>query len=128
MDYVNAGHNPPFLLRPAAAASGEPNAAPEIRQLSVGGMVLGLFPEIEFDQASVELASGDVLLIYTDGVTEALNASGDEFGEDRLRDFLIAHHHLDAQALAEHLAQTLRAWSAGVPLHDDMTFVIMRVS
>jgi putative ABC transport system permease protein len=124
MDYVNAGHNPPFLLRPATQST----EAPTITQLTVGGMVLGLFPDLEFDQASVDLESGDVLLIYTDGVTEALNAAGDEFGEDRLRDLLIAHHQLTAQELANRLAETLRTWSAGIPLHDDVTFVVMRVS
>jgi sigma-B regulation protein RsbU (phosphoserine phosphatase) len=68
-----------------------------------------------------------VLLIFTDGVTEALNAAGEEFGEARVRDFLIAHHEQPAQALADRLADEVRAWSAGVPLHDDVTFVVMRV-
>jgi sigma-B regulation protein RsbU (phosphoserine phosphatase) len=124
MEYVNAGHNPPFLLRPQPAAS---EGEPSITQLTAGGMVLGLFPDLEFDQASVQLQSGDVLLIFTDGVTEALNAAGEEFGETRVRNFLIAHHDQPAQALADRLAESVRAWSAGVPLHDDVTFVVMRV-
>jgi sigma-B regulation protein RsbU (phosphoserine phosphatase) len=76
----------------------------------------------------VDLQSGDVLLIFTDGVTEALNVEGEEFGEDRLRAFLIAEHRRPAPALAEQLAATLRAWSAGRPLHDDVTFVVMCVA
>jgi putative ABC transport system permease protein len=124
MEYVNAGHNPPYLVRPAATA-GEP---PTITELREGGMVLGLFPGVEFEQASIELRSNDLLFIFSDGVTEALNIAGEEFGEPRLRQLLIDLHDRSAQDLADHVAETLRAWTAGAPPHDDVTFVVMRVS
>jgi putative ABC transport system permease protein len=124
MDYVNAGHNPPFLLR----ADADTDAQPAITELNVGGMVLGLFPDVDYDQASIDLQSGDVLLIFSDGVTEALNVSGEEFGESRLRQLLIDHHHASAQDLANEVAANLRTWTTGAPPHDDVTFVVMRVT
>jgi predicted permease len=124
MEYVNAGHNPPYLVRTADRGGGEATIA----ELSVGGMVLGLFPDIAYDQASVDLRPDDVLFIFTDGVTEALNVAGEEFGEARLRRLLIDQHHLSAQALADHVAETLRAWAAGAQPYDDVTFVVMRVA
>ena len=74
--YVNAGHNPPYLLRPAAGQSaGSSDELPEIRELTIGGTVLGLFPQMTYEEATVQLQSGDVLVAFTDGVTEALNAA-----------------------------------------------------
>ncbi len=122
MEYVNAGHNPPYLVRPAPDGG-----APTITELHTGGMVLGLFPDIEYEQAPVALQSDDVLFIYSDGVTESLSIDDIEFGEERLRGLLVAHHHLPAQALADVVADALRSWAAGATPHDDVTFVVMRV-
>ena len=68
--YVNAGHNPPFLVRRSGSDV-------EITALSAGGTVLGLFPDMPFEEAAVPLGPGDVLVAFTDGVTEALNAEGE---------------------------------------------------
>jgi sigma-B regulation protein RsbU (phosphoserine phosphatase) len=80
--YVNAGHNAPYLLRAGRRPSG--SAPPEIEELSVGGTVVGMFPEMGYDEATVELCPGDALLAFTDGVPEAHNPESEEFG-DRLR-------------------------------------------
>ena len=64
--YVNAGHNPPYLLRGA-----------EIEELTIGGTVIGMFPRMAYEQGEVQLQSGDVLIIFTDGVPEALNPAGE---------------------------------------------------
>jgi sigma-B regulation protein RsbU (phosphoserine phosphatase) len=121
LTYVNAGHNPPLLVRR------RPDAAPSVRSLSTGGMVLGALSDASYDQESVDLEPGDVLVAYTDGVTESFDAAGEEFGEERLRDVILASAHLPAAALAETVVAAARAWSVGEPQHDDLTLIVARV-
>ena len=73
LTYANAGHNPPVLL----TRNG-------VRRLETGGLILGLFAQATYEQEAVQLEPGDVLVVFSDGVTEALNAEGGEFGEQRL--------------------------------------------
>jgi serine phosphatase RsbU (regulator of sigma subunit) len=128
--YVNAGHNPPYLLRPAtsAAGTGTPASQPEIRELSIGGTVLGLFPQMRYEEATVELRSGDVLVAFTDGVTEALNISEEEFGEERLKELLRSVIHLPAAEISSRLSEGLRSWIKDTAQYDDLTFVVMKVN
>ena len=116
--YVNAGHNPPFLVR-ASDAGGA------VVELAAGGTVIGLFEEMPYESASVELQSGDLLVAFTDGVTEALDASGDEFGEERLKDLLRSVRGATAVDVASHLAAAMTAWIGGAEQHDDLTFVVV---
>ncbi len=124
--YVNAGHNPPYLLRPAT--SGAPASQPEIRELSIGGTVLGLFPQMSYEEATVDLQSGDVLVAFTDGVTEALNTAEEEFGEERLKDLLRGVIHLPAAEISARLSEGLRGWIKDTAQYDDLTFVVMKVN
>ncbi len=117
--YVNAGHNPPYLLR---AGSGE------IEELREGGMVIGLFPVAEYRQAAVDLHPGDVLIVYTDGVTEAMSPTDEEFGEERLKDFLLSSAHLDVDGIRSQLLEKLRSWMAEAPQHDDLTFMLLKMT
>jgi predicted permease len=128
--YVNAGHNPPYLLRPVAHSSGSGaiDGGAEIRELSVGGTVLGLFPQMTYEEATVDLQSGDVLVAFTDGVTEALNTAEEEFGEERLKALLRSVVHLPAPEISSQIAQTLRLWIKDTAQYDDLTFVVMKVS
>jgi putative ABC transport system permease protein len=129
--YVNAGHNPPYLLRPAREAgqpSGSGDGGPEIRELSIGGTVLGLFPQMSYEEATVDLRSGDVLVAFTDGVTEALNASEEEFGEERLKDLLRGVIHLPAPEISSRISEGLRGWIKDTTQYDDLTFVVMKVN
>jgi sigma-B regulation protein RsbU (phosphoserine phosphatase) len=127
--YVNAGHNPPYLLRPTGTSesSGDSNGA-EIRELTVGGTVLGLFPQMTYEEATIDLQSGDVLVAFTDGVTEALNTAEEEFGEERLKALLRRVVHLPAPEISSQIAQTLRLWIKDTAQYDDLTFVVMKVS
>jgi predicted permease len=120
--YVNAGHNPPYLLRTAGEA-----AAPEIRELSIGGTVLGLFPQMAYEEATVDLKSGDVLVAFTDGVTEALNVAEEEFGEERLKTLLRHVVHLPAAEISSRIAEALHGWIKDTAQYDDLTFVVMKV-
>jgi serine phosphatase RsbU (regulator of sigma subunit) len=78
--------------------------------------------------AEVELYPGDVLVVYTDGVTEARGTSDEEFGEDRLKDLLQRSVGLSATAVASTLAEQMRQWIAGTEQHDDVTFVVVTMT
>ena len=104
--YVNAGHNPPYLVRRAAAGT-------DIVELSTGGMVLGMFPDVAYEDAEIALHRGDLLVVFTDGVTEARSASDEEFGEDRLKDLLQQSVGLPAAAISSTLADRMQQWIAG---------------
>src|SRR6185436_18981766 len=89
--YVNAGHLPPYLVRSVAVPPGTETPGPaEIQELPASGTVVGLFPDMSYEEASVDLRPGDVLVAFTYGVTEALNAAEEEFGEERLKELLRA--------------------------------------
>jgi phosphoserine phosphatase RsbU/P len=96
-------------------------------KLSTGGPVLGVFDDCYYEQETVEMCAGDVLVAYTDGVTEALNAAGEEFGEKRLQSALIETAHSSADKIRAHLVERLRAWAMGAAAHDDLTFIVMKV-
>ncbi len=119
--YVNAGHNPPYLLR--TRAEGAP-----IEELAVGGIVIGMFPAAQYEEAVVDLHTGDVLILFSDGVTEALNTSEEEFGEDRLKDLVRRVASLPIEELTAAIAQELREWIGSAVQHDDITFVVMKVT
>ena len=122
--YVNAGHNPPYLIRSMDAR----DTTPDIQELSVGGTVLGLFPEMDYQEGTVHLRSGDVLVAFTDGVTEALNAREEEFGEERLKALLREVLHLQAPEISARIADALRGWITDTAQYDDLTFIVLKVT
>ncbi|HKP86378.1 MAG TPA: SpoIIE family protein phosphatase [Blastocatellia bacterium] len=146
LTYVNAGHNPPILVRAAAglkaqsvgqaavtsAASrtvdgGTKNGGGMVTKLTTGGPIIGAFHTSVYEQESIQMRSGDLLLAYTDGVTEAFNVEGEEFGEDRLRDLLAASSHFSATDLTDKIVESVREWCRDTQPHDDLTLVVMKV-
>ena len=121
MRYVNAGHNPPYLVR----RTGDDV---DVFELKEGGTVLGLFPDVEYDDGEAELRPGDLFVVFTDGVTEARSASGEEFGEERLQALLRRVAGSPAEHVSAALVGQLRDWIAGAEQHDDLTFVVAAVS
>ena len=119
--YVNAGHNPPYRVRRV-------DGGVEVSELSVGGTVIGLFPDAAYEDGEVELRPGDLLVAFTDGVPDARNADGDEYGEERLKAFLRDALGQSPDAITAALAARLRAWMAGAEQHDDVTFVIALIA
>jgi sigma-B regulation protein RsbU (phosphoserine phosphatase) len=117
--YVNAGHNPPLYLRA--------NAVNEFTPLSCGGLIVGVFRDCVYEQALIETQPGDLLFAYTDGLTEALNRNGEEFGEQRIKDTLNVHSLLSVYEIRDELVRRVKEWSKGAPQYDDLTFVIMKV-
>ncbi|HEY6402416.1 MAG TPA: SpoIIE family protein phosphatase, partial [Blastocatellia bacterium] len=114
--YSNAGHNPPLLARRDGHTV----------RLTEGGIVLGLFPERSYEQGAVRLRAGDRLLLFTDGVTEAANASGELFGEERLLPLLVEHRRRSASELLETILSAVADFSGG-SFQDDMTLVALQV-
>jgi sigma-B regulation protein RsbU (phosphoserine phosphatase) len=120
LNYVNAGHNPPMLFR----KNGE---AFDVLRLEVGGTVIGLLERFPFQQASITLELGDMLVLYTDGVSEAMNPEDEEWGEARMMETLERCHGLGAQQTLEYTMTAADAFASGAPQHDDMTLVVLRV-
>jgi sigma-B regulation protein RsbU (phosphoserine phosphatase) len=124
--YVNAGHNAPYLLRAGRGSTGD-SVPPEIEQLSVGGTVVGMFPEMGYEEATVELCPGDVLLAFTDGVPEAHNPENEEFGEERLQQLLRDIAHLPADEMSAKISAAMKDWIRDAEQYDDLTFIVMKV-
>jgi sigma-B regulation protein RsbU (phosphoserine phosphatase) len=117
--YVNAGHNPPLVLR-AGRTDG-------FRRLHAGGMVVGIFEDCAYEQETVEMNPGDLLLAYTDGLSEALDAAGEEFGEARVRQALADTSLMSVDEIRDEIVRRVTEWCADAPQHDDLTFVVMKV-
>ena len=115
--YVNAGHNPPLLFRGGGV----------VERLVAGGRPLGVFPNSEYHMGRVTLASGDLLIVYTDGVTEAPDADEQEFGEARLREYVRSHADRPVDELCGGILGAVDAFRNGQPQQDDMTLVVARV-
>ena len=114
LTYCNAGHNPPMLVGRDGA----------VRRLDVGGMVLGLFDGVDFSEATVELAAGDCLLVFSDGVSEAMSVAGEEYGDDRLIASLTGGGAADAQSRLDRILADVERFTAGAAQHDDVTALI----
>jgi sigma-B regulation protein RsbU (phosphoserine phosphatase) len=122
LEYVNAGHNPPVVLRRKTGAE-----EVEVLRLEACGPVVGLLQRADFEQRELTMERGDLLLAFTDGISEAMDAAGEEWGEDGMIE-------LAARNMDQPVAQLLRvlfagadAFAAGAPQHDDMTVVLMRL-
>jgi serine phosphatase RsbU (regulator of sigma subunit) len=114
--YIGAGHNPAYLFR---AATGE------LEELSSGGIPLGMFPAASYEPVPLELHKGDLLTIYSDGLTDAENGAGEEFGEDRLRGLIAASARQGAAALESSLLRELDQFTRGASQTDDITFLLI---
>ncbi|OYW11624.1 MAG: hypothetical protein B7X34_02885 [Acidobacteriia bacterium 12-62-4] len=117
LHYVNGGHNPPMILRGA-----------EWIHLGEGGPVVGLFGPAQYRQASIRLEKGDLLVGFTDGISEAMNAEDEEWGEDQLAALVERFRDLAARDLIPEIMAGADAFAAGAPQHDDMTVLIVRVT
>jgi len=120
LTYVNAGHNPPLYL---------PRGNPvKFRQLTAGGLITGVFEHNEYEQETLQMQPGDLMFLYTDGLSEALNAEGEEFGESRIEEMLASVAPLAAEEIRAEIVSRVKRWRGNVPLHDDLTFVVMKVN
>jgi serine phosphatase RsbU (regulator of sigma subunit) len=112
--FCNAGHNPPVV----AGRGG-------IRRLDVGGPPLGLFESLPYTEGEVMLEPGDRVIVFSDGISEALSVDGDEFGDERIIDVALRTMPGDAGAILDALVSSVREFSAGAPQHDDVTALVV---
>jgi len=120
LTYVNCGHNPPIIYRPSNGGS--------VLRLDTGGPVIGLMEACAYSQGRVALEPGDLLVGFTDGVSEAMNRDDEEWGEERLIEAIRERNTVPVRALIDVLMAAADAFVSGAPQHDDMTLVIVRVT
>jgi sigma-B regulation protein RsbU (phosphoserine phosphatase) len=115
LTYTNAGHLPPMLLRGS-----------DVQTMDSTGTVVGAFPFATYEEKSVRLEHGDILLAYTDGIVEPENVYGEVFGEDRLKDLLVKYARADSSELIARTMEAVVHWTGSSELQDDMTMVVAR--
>jgi sigma-B regulation protein RsbU (phosphoserine phosphatase) len=118
LGFVNAGHNPPLLVR----------ADGRLCRLQDGGLVLGMFENVVYASGSIEMEPGDTLVVYSDGVTETWSPEGDEFGEEKLVELATRCRALGAAELQDALLRELALFEAGARATDDRTVVVLKRS
>jgi serine phosphatase RsbU (regulator of sigma subunit)/pSer/pThr/pTyr-binding forkhead associated (FHA) protein len=114
--YSNAGHNPPLLIR----ANGT------VETLEGGGLILGVFGMAQYESRSCRFSPGDVLVLFSDGVTEALNPANEEFGDDRLVELLRRNRGRSAEEVISTVTEAVNVFAAGAPAADDLTLVVAK--
>jgi len=115
LTYCNAGHNPPVLVGRRG-----------IRRLETGGLILGAFKQATFEEETVQLDPGDVLVVYSDGVTEAFRPDGQDFGEEQLLSCLSANREAAPAVLLERLLGAVHEFTIGAVQSDDLTALVLR--
>jgi phosphoserine phosphatase RsbU/P len=116
LSYSNAGHNPPLLFK----------AGREARFIEYGEQPLGMFQDTRYHQYHLLLEPGDVFVLYTDGVTEATNPAGVEFGRDRLVQAVKDNYERPAREMIASLEMAVLEWTANLGANDDVTFFIIK--
>src|SRR5271155_260620 len=119
LQYANAGHNPPVLLRSRSCEA--------LLLDEAGGPILGILAGAQFSDASVALAPGDILTLFTDGVTEQENEQGEEFSVDRLKDVVCREGAESAAQVVAHVSEALSAVAGETEQADDLTLVVLKV-
>jgi len=117
LTYVNAGHNQPMVIREDGRTI----------LLDKGGLILGALPEVEYEQDTIQLQSGDLLLMYTDGVSEAMNAEEEEFGEGRILEYVRMNLNREPGEILAGLEKEVESFIGNSPLADDFTLIFGRV-
>jgi len=115
LTYTNAGHLPPILVRDGKAS-----------RLEVNGMVIGIVPDTPYEQVIIQLQKGDLLAAFTDGITEAEDEAGEQFGDERLVSLLIENSNKPLDEIVEITTRTVREWAYDVANQDDTTMLLAR--
>ncbi|HEV2835963.1 MAG TPA: SpoIIE family protein phosphatase [Pyrinomonadaceae bacterium] len=116
LSFLNAGHNPPLIVHSAGT----------VEQLASGGLPLGIKPDAEYREGRTQLQKGDVLVVYSDGVTEAVSPSGEEFGATRLYEVVARNINASAAGIRDRIESSLTKFAQGTSAADDITLVIVK--
>ncbi|UCC43114.1 MAG: SpoIIE family protein phosphatase [Candidatus Zixiibacteriota bacterium] len=116
--YANAGHNYPILVR----ANGQ------VEHLDQGGPIIGALPGMDYKSAAVQLQDDDLLFLFTDGLSEAMDADGKEYGEDRIQEFVVKQRTMEPAAIIDALKRDVQSFDPSYPPQDDTTMVILKVN
>ena len=119
LQYVNAGHNPPFVIKKNSG---------DVILLRANGIAMGVMDEVSLEQKEIELASNDIVVFYTDGITEAINGAGEQFGEKRLIETINQNMDLPVKDLIGRVKDDVFAFAQGQPQHDDFTMVLLKAT
>jgi phosphoserine phosphatase RsbU/P len=114
--FVNAGHNPPYLVHPDGT----------IEELFSGGLIVGAFPFATYEQKSIQLQQGDLICLFTDGVTEARSDAGDLFGEEELKELLLQNREKPVDEIVETIFRRIAQYATGAAQSDDISVFILR--
>jgi sigma-B regulation protein RsbU (phosphoserine phosphatase) len=114
--FLNAGHNPPIIAHSAGT----------VEHLASGGLPLGIMPDTFYREGHTQLQPGDVLVAYSDGVSEAVNPAGEEFGAQRLYEVIARNLDASASGIRDRIEAALSKWAQGTPAADDITMVIVK--
>jgi PAS domain S-box-containing protein len=117
IELANAGHNRPLWYS---------SAARQVNEIKTQGMAMGLYPNVTIEQKAVEILPGDVLLFYTDGLSEAINTQDEFYGEERLAEVFGAHHQQDAQEILDAIHASWLEFTAGTEQADDVSMVVVK--
>ena len=130
LNFVNAGHNPPFVLHadPKTGEMSAPTQANGVMKLESGGPMLGLFQDCPVQESTFQLRSGDFLFAYTDGAIDAVNTEGEEFGEERLLKLVKSKAHLPAIKARDEIFRGIEDWCGEAAQPDDITMVVLKVN
>ncbi len=118
MHYANAGHNYPLLVRSDG----------KVEHLKVGGPIIGAFPGVDYESSSVQLAPRDLVFFFTDGLSEAMNSNGTEYGEKRIAEFVVQRRHESAQAILDEILSDVRRFDPTTPPQDDTTIITLKMT
>ena len=116
LTYCNAGHNPPLCFNNG-----------EVRRLTAGGTVVGIFEDSKYEQETIHLGNNDLLIAYTDGIVESVNEYGEEFGEKRLIRLAEENRHVSADGIKDLIVEKVLSWTFAEERDDDMTLIIAKV-
>jgi len=116
--YCNAGHNPPYRV----------DEKGKVVELMVGGIILGMMKDVVFETATVTIKPGDRIVMFTDGITEAMNEKEEEFGEERLKKLIQKWPNVSSQELMDKIISEVKEFSKGTPQDDDITMVILKAN
>jgi len=116
LTYCNAGHNPPLYFM-----------GNEVKRLTTGGTVVGVFADAKYDQETIQLGAGDLFVAYTDGISESINEYGEEYGESRLIQLIQKNRGLPVEEIKEVIVKSVLDWAFAEERDDDMTLIIAKI-